>query len=97
MKVHPFTYQGFVEKFGFTPDRFVEYQCLVGDSADNIKGAVGVGPVKATEIIEAGCPTEFDQDKLNKRQRENWPDFLESYVDLKNVFTLEKNLELSCL
>lgn len=32
-------------------------QCLVGDPADNIKGAAGIGKVKAARIL-AGCRTE---------------------------------------
>lgn len=32
--------------------RFFYYQLLVGDVADNIKGASGIGPVKATRILD---------------------------------------------
>ena len=32
--------------------RFFYYQLLVGDSADNIKGAKGIGPIKARAILE---------------------------------------------
>jgi len=32
--------------------RFFYYQLLVGDSADNIKGAKGIGPKKAERILE---------------------------------------------
>lgn len=32
-------------------------QCLTGDSTDNIKGASGIGPVKAARILD-GCRTE---------------------------------------
>jgi DNA polymerase-1 len=38
---------------------FFYYQLLVGDSADGIKGAVGVGPKKAEKILD-GCETEKD-------------------------------------
>lgn len=37
--------------------RFFYYQLLVGDSADNIKGAKGIGPTKAEKIL-ADCITE---------------------------------------
>jgi 5'-3' exonuclease len=45
-----------------TPDqglRYFYYQMLVGDSADNIKGAAGIGPKKAEAILR-DCTTERD-------------------------------------
>lgn len=33
------------------------YQCLVGDTADGIKGVPGIGPVKAKRILD-GCDSE---------------------------------------
>jgi DNA polymerase-1 len=37
--------------------RFFYYQLLVGDAADNIKGAKGIGPKNAARILD-GCVTE---------------------------------------
>lgn len=48
------------EKSFVTPEegiRFFYYQCLVGDTADGIKGVPGIGPKKATNILDA-CQTE---------------------------------------
>lgn len=39
--------------------RFFYYQMLVGDAADNVKGAMGIGPKKAEKIL-AGLTTEID-------------------------------------
>ncbi len=39
------------EKFGITPERYADHKALTGDSADNIKGAKGVGPKTATALI----------------------------------------------
>ncbi len=39
--------------------RFFYYQLLVGDTADNIKGAPGIGPKKAESILD-GCTTDRD-------------------------------------
>jgi 5'-3' exonuclease len=39
--------------------RFFYYQLLVGDSADNIKGAKGIGPKKAESILQ-DCVTELE-------------------------------------
>lgn len=38
---------------------FFYYQLLVGDSTDNIKGAVGIGPKRAENIL-TGCTTEWE-------------------------------------
>jgi 5'-3' exonuclease len=34
------------------PDKYLTYKCLVGDKGDNIPGVDGVGPKRATSIIE---------------------------------------------
>lgn len=41
------------EKFGVTPEQMCDYLCLVGDKADNIKGANGIGEKKAAELLKA--------------------------------------------
>lgn len=44
------------EKSFVTPEegiRFFYYQCLVGDTADGIKGVPNVGPVKANKLLDA--------------------------------------------
>ncbi|RMH04089.1 MAG: DNA polymerase I [Planctomycetota bacterium] len=43
---------GVREKFGVPPERMAEWQALVGDSSDNIRGVPGVGPKKATALLE---------------------------------------------
>lgn len=38
-------------KFGVHPAQVPDYLCLVGDSSDNVKGANGIGPKKAAELL----------------------------------------------
>lgn len=40
-----------VEKFGVRPDQMRDYLTLVGDSSDNVKGAKGIGPKKAADLL----------------------------------------------
>ncbi|MDE7095537.1 MAG: hypothetical protein K2O23_03530, partial [Anaeroplasmataceae bacterium] len=39
------------DKLHITPDKYIFYKSLVGDSADNIKGVQKIGPVTATKIV----------------------------------------------
>lgn len=38
-------------KFGVTPDQMRDYLTLVGDASDNVKGAKGIGPKKAADLL----------------------------------------------
>lgn len=40
-----------IEKYGFTPDQFIDYKGLMGDPSDNIPGIPGVGEVTAGKLI----------------------------------------------
>jgi|FLOH01.1.fsa_nt_gi DNA polymerase I len=40
------------EKYGLPPTQMAQWQALVGDSADNIKGMPGVGPKRATQLLQ---------------------------------------------
>ena len=40
------------EKYGFGPDKVVDYKALRGDTSDNIPGIKGIGEKTATELIE---------------------------------------------
>ncbi|MBP3316042.1 MAG: DNA polymerase I [Alphaproteobacteria bacterium] len=42
---------GVLEKFGVRPDQVVDVQSLMGDSTDNVPGVPGIGPKKASELI----------------------------------------------
>ena len=39
-------------KFGVWPEQMRDYLTLVGDASDNIKGAKGIGPKKAAELLD---------------------------------------------
>ena len=43
---------GVFDKFGVTPEQIIDYLALVGDSADNIPGVPGVGPVTAAKWLD---------------------------------------------
>jgi DNA polymerase I len=40
------------EKHGVTPEQFIDYLAMVGDTSDNIPGVAGIGPKGAIKLIE---------------------------------------------
>lgn len=40
-----------MQKYGISPDKYADFKCLTGDSADNVKGAPGIGPKTAALLI----------------------------------------------
>jgi len=44
------------DKYGVTPAQFIDYQSILGDSADNVPGVKGIGKVGAEKLLkEYGC------------------------------------------
>ncbi|MFA5455497.1 MAG: DNA polymerase I [Sulfurimonas sp.] len=42
---------GCFKKYGITPKQFIDYQAILGDSADNIPGVKGIGKVGAQKLL----------------------------------------------
>lgn len=42
----------FMDKFGFSPDKYVLYKAIVGDTSDNILGVKGIGLVTGRRIVK---------------------------------------------
>ncbi len=40
------------EKYGVTPKQFIDYQAILGDSADNVPGVKGIGKVGAQKLLQ---------------------------------------------
>ncbi len=40
------------EKYGVTPKQFIDYQSILGDSADNVPGIKGIGKVGAEKLLK---------------------------------------------
>ena len=40
------------EKYGVTPKQFIDYQSILGDSADNVPGVKGIGKVGAQKLLQ---------------------------------------------
>jgi len=52
--------QAMIDKYGFTPQQFIDFKGLMGDKSDNIPGIPGVGEKTATKLImEFGSVAEI--------------------------------------
>lgn len=82
------TLDSFREAEGMEPATWPDFQAVIGDSADNIPGIPGIGPVTARKIFAATGPTlEALRDNLGAL-----PDKLRAKVEpeLDQVFTYRK-------
>lgn len=67
------------ERFGVTPDKFLDFKVLVGDKADNIKGIKGIGPKTAAKFINQFgsienvlcCDIELNDCRILKKIQDN--------------------------
>src|SRR5207253_1122203 len=41
-----------LKDWGVTPEQVVDFQTLVGDSVDNVKGVAGIGPKTASKLLQ---------------------------------------------
>jgi len=55
-----------VEKYGITPDQFIDYLAICGDSADNIPGIKGIGPKGASKLLAEFNSLDGIYDNLDK-------------------------------
>lgn len=78
----------FFEKFHITPDKYVEYKSLVGDTADNIKGVKGIGKKTSEEILRSGFINEYTATSGNERIKN---------ILKENEFIIERNIKLISL
>jgi len=52
METKPMREPEFIEKYGITPDLFVDMKAIMGDSSDNIPGVRGIGEKGASSLIQ---------------------------------------------
>lgn len=86
-----------VERFGFGPDRYLEYAALRGDPSDNIEGVAGVGEKTAARLVMTHGNLEgvFEHlDDLTPKIRENLREAQQRLLENREFFRLRTAEEL---
>jgi len=58
-----------LEEYGIEPLQMIDYLALVGDSSDNIPGVAGIGPKKATPLLQTYGTIENIYENLEKIEK----------------------------
>ncbi len=89
----------FTEKYGFSPDSFIDLKALMGDSSDNIPGVRGIGEKTAMSLIQNyGTINKIYEsidsievtDSVRKKLTEGMDDAYLSYT----LATIDKNVPI---
>ncbi len=77
------------EKYGVRPDQFIDYQSLLGDSADNVPGVKGVGAKTAQALIEQFDNLDNIYENIENIEKKRWKTLL---TDNKEMAFVSKEL-----
>lgn len=81
------------ENFGVeNPEQVIDFLGLCGDSADNIPGIPGIGPVAAKKLLGLYGSVEGiieNSDQLKGKQKENVEEFAQQGLDSKRLATID--------
>jgi DNA polymerase-1 len=83
------------DKYNIYPRQFVDYQALLGDSADNVPGVKGIGAKTATALINSYDNLDNIYNNLDNIQKPRWKKLLQDGKELayisKQLVTLSKD------
>ena len=89
------------ESTGIPPRQWPEFQCLMGDSVDGIKGAVGIGEVTAKKLIQefgnadvVVAAAKAHNAKIRAAQCASLIEFADKLEVTRQLVTLRTDLEL---
>lgn len=89
------------EKTGIRPDQWVDYQCIMGDNVDGVRGAEGIGEKGAADLIKqfgsveaAIAAAEAGDESIKPKKREALIAFKDKLAVTRQLVTLVTTLEL---
>ncbi len=84
-----------IAKYGITPSQFIDYQALIGDSADNIPGVKGVGAKTAQALLEQYGTLENIYENIENIEKKRWSTLLKENKEMafisKKLVTLKND------
>ncbi len=86
-----------LEQFGVSPELFIDFLTLAGDSSDNIPGAKGIGPKTASKLLNTYGSLEAilqHLDELPPRSRKSLEEFKNSRKLIRDLVTIRTDLPL---
>jgi DNA polymerase-1 len=78
-----------IEKYGITPEQFIDYLAICGDSADNIPGVKGIGPKGASKLLNEFKTMDGIYKNLDKIKAKG---ILEKLIEFKEDAYLSRKL-----
>jgi 5'-3' exonuclease len=88
-------------KFGVRPEQIRDYLTLVGDAADNVKGAAGIGPKRAADLLSKWGTLEGVYEALDNHGTQFTPaiatalrNFQAELVTVRALITLDHTVEI---
>ncbi len=92
--------EGVKEKWGVSPEKFIDYLGLMGDASDNIPGVMGVGKKTAAKLVQEygslETALENAENIKNKRVREGLLNGVENAHLSKELVTIVTDMDLDC-
>ncbi len=86
------------EKYGVTPEEFIDVKALMGDTADNIPGVPGIGEKTATKIIQDYKTIENAYEHADElkppRASKNLKEYWEQAKMSKTLATIETHADI---
>ncbi|MEA1915324.1 MAG: DNA polymerase I [Campylobacterota bacterium] len=73
------------DKYGVYPEQFIDYQSLLGDSADNVPGVKGVGAKTAQALIQAYGDLDNIYSNIENIEKKRWQTLLNEGKELAYI------------
>jgi len=86
------------EKYGILPSQFVDYQILIGDNVDNIKGIKGIGKKTAEKLLNQYQTLENiyqNLEQLKPKLKESFLQAKDQIEESRYLLKLEDNIPLN--
>jgi DNA polymerase-1 len=95
-----YDYGKVIERYGVTPELFIDVKGLMGDTSDNIPGVPGIGEKTAVELVKNFGTIESIYENIDKVDKKSVKQKLEANMELaflsKKLATIDRNAPERC-